>query len=83
MLLQEFFASARLHRVHKIFFTEKCSTLFVPPKIKYYHRLIENHQYRQTLLSMIDFFFLFFPYDRRSVSIVSAIAILTSVLILI
>ena len=42
------------------FFTEKCSTLFVPPKIKYYHRLIENHQYRQTLLSMIDFFFLFF-----------------------
>ena len=34
LLLQEFFASARLHKVHKIFVTEKCSTLFVSPKIK-------------------------------------------------
>ena len=38
MLLQDFFASAR-----KMFVTEKCSTLFVPPKIKYY-RSKENHQ---------------------------------------
>ena len=34
MLLQDFFASARLHRVHNFFFTNECSTLFVTPKIK-------------------------------------------------
>ena len=34
MLLQDFFASARLHRLHKKIFTEEYSTLFVPPKIK-------------------------------------------------
>ena len=33
-LLQDFFVSARLHRVQKIFFTEECGTLFLPPKIK-------------------------------------------------
>ena len=29
MLLQDFFASVRPHRVHNFFFTEECSTLFV------------------------------------------------------
>ena len=32
MLLQGFFASARLHRVHKIFSIEECSLSFVPHK---------------------------------------------------
>ena len=54
MLLQDFLASARRHREHFFFFTEECSTLFAPPKIKYY-RSNENHQYRKTRLSMIDF----------------------------
>ena len=35
--------------------SEECSTLFVPPKIKYDYRPKENHQYRKTILSMIDF----------------------------
>ena len=39
----------------KKFFTEECSTLFAPPKIRQYHRSKENHQYKKTLLSMIDF----------------------------
>ena len=34
MLLQDFFASARLQDCTKIFVTEKSSTLFVSPKIK-------------------------------------------------
>ena len=34
-LLQDFFASARPHRVHKSFFYRECSTLLVLPKIKY------------------------------------------------
>ena len=34
MLLQDFFASTRPHRVDKVFFTEECSALFVSPKIK-------------------------------------------------
>ena len=32
-LLQDFFASARLHTVHKKIFTEESSALFVPPKL--------------------------------------------------
>ena len=50
-----FFASARLHRVHKNVFNEVCSTLFVTPKIKYYYRPKENPQYGKILLAMIDF----------------------------
>ena len=35
MLLQDFFAIARPHRVHTIFFfTKECCALFVLPKIK-------------------------------------------------
>ena len=34
MLLQDFFAKARLHRVHKKFFTKERSKLFVSPKSK-------------------------------------------------
>ena len=39
MLLQDVFASARLHRVHKnCCYQKMCCTLFVPPKIKKYYR---------------------------------------------
>ena len=41
--------------MHNFFFTEECSTLFVPPKIKQYYRSKENQQYRKTLLYMFDF----------------------------
>ena len=34
ILLQDFFASASLHRLHKFFFTEVYSILFVQPKTK-------------------------------------------------
>ena len=38
----------------KKLFTEVCSILFVPLKIKLHCKSKENHQYRKTLLSMID-----------------------------
>ena len=55
MLFQDLFASVRLRRLHKFLFTEEYSTLFVSTKIKQYYMSKENHQYRKTLLSMIDF----------------------------
>ena len=45
--MQDFFTSARLHRVHKNVFTKECKT-FVAPKIKEYYRSEENQQYRKT-----------------------------------
>ena len=55
MSLQDFFTSARLHRMQKNFFTEECSTLFVLLKSNQYYWSRKNHQYRKTVLSMIDF----------------------------
>ena len=60
MLLQDFFVSARPYRVRKKKKkkAEECSTLFVLLKSKYKYRSKENHFYRKTVLSMIDFVYL-------------------------
>ena len=61
MLLQDFFVSARPYRVRKKKKKKKAedfSTFFVLIKIKYKCRSKENHFYRKTVLSMIDYVYL-------------------------
>ena len=42
ILMQDFLASAKPHRVHDIFFTKECSLLFVLLKISYKISIVEN-----------------------------------------
>ena len=55
MLLQDFFASARLHRVDKTFLPKSAVYYLNHLKSNNIIGQRENHQCKKTLLSMIDF----------------------------
>ena len=43
ILMQDFLARAKPHRVHEFFFTKECSLLFMLLKISYKISFVENH----------------------------------------